>query len=238
MFVDQMNENIVAVTRHSPKTHESVILVAHTAFSSPPPHAGPSGVKPLCFEGCLDEIVLEAELFSDTENPYEPPTNFTKDRMYINGCSQYKVSLREHISLIKSNVFDSTAQIEGNLTKLNFKNLKPGTVVAIRCSLHRQIKQSLTKLQTLYSRDGKSFYELKAIASKFNLVDINRVLYTCDQEEKDRGFGGGAYNIPGYGDTVYCGLQGFVSILTDIAPGNDLGHPLCNNLRLGNWMLG
>lgn len=62
VFVDQMHRDIVAVTRHNPTTHESVILVAHTAFEKPHPSAGPTGVRPLQFEGQLDEIIIEAEL--------------------------------------------------------------------------------------------------------------------------------------------------------------------------------
>lgn len=62
VYVDQMHPDIVAVTRHSPTTHQSVILVAHTSFSYPQPNAGPTGVRPLRFEGSLDEIILEAEL--------------------------------------------------------------------------------------------------------------------------------------------------------------------------------
>lgn len=57
-----MSPDIVAVTRHSPITHESVILVAHTSFSYPDPVAGPTAVRPLRFEGNLQEIILEAEL--------------------------------------------------------------------------------------------------------------------------------------------------------------------------------
>lgn len=57
-----MHPDIVAVTRHSPTTHESVILVAHTSFSYPNANAGPTSVRPLRFEGSLDEIILEAEL--------------------------------------------------------------------------------------------------------------------------------------------------------------------------------
>lgn len=62
LFVDQMHPDIVAVTRHNPSTHETVILVAHTAFTRPHPNAGPTVVRPLQFEGHLDEIIIEAEL--------------------------------------------------------------------------------------------------------------------------------------------------------------------------------
>lgn len=62
VFVDQMHPDVVAVTRHNPTNHKSVILVAHTSFSRPYPNAGPTGIRPLLFEGTLDEIILEAEL--------------------------------------------------------------------------------------------------------------------------------------------------------------------------------
>lgn len=62
VFVDQMHPDIVAVTRHNPATHESVILVAHTSFGNPNPNAEPTGIRPLQFEGSLVEIILEAEL--------------------------------------------------------------------------------------------------------------------------------------------------------------------------------
>lgn len=62
VYVDQMDVNIVAVTRHSPDNHQTVILVAHTSFQNPEPNAGPSSVRPLVFEGDLDEIIFEAEL--------------------------------------------------------------------------------------------------------------------------------------------------------------------------------
>lgn len=59
-----MDSDIVAVTRHNPKTHESVILVAFTAFSHPNIDAAnyQRGIKSLRVEGVLDEIILEATL--------------------------------------------------------------------------------------------------------------------------------------------------------------------------------
>lgn len=59
-----MDADIVAVTRHCPNSHQSYILVAFTAFVHPGEEAGnyQRGIKPLRFEGNLDEIVMEATL--------------------------------------------------------------------------------------------------------------------------------------------------------------------------------
>lgn len=32
--------------------------------------------------------------------------------------------------------------------------------------------------------------------------------------------------------------SGIISLLADIRSNNDLGHPLCANLRQGNWLIG
>lgn len=71
-----------------------------------------------------------------------------------------------------------------------------------------------------------------------DLSDINKALYRCDEEERDETANKfGVYNIPGYGPLVYAGLQGVISLFADIRPNNDLGHPLCDNLRNGNWLI-
>lgn len=141
-----------------------------------------------------------------------------------------------------SQIFSATATKDGNVTQLNFTNLRPGTVVAVRVSLYENDRPHLSKLDeligSLLCESGKKYDELKQVISKLNLLDLNRAIYRCDTEERDMGKGTGAYDIPGYGPLVYCGTQGFASLLTEIAPNNDLGHPFCTNLRDGNWMLG
>lgn len=59
-----MDGDIVAVTRHKPTTHESVILVAFTAFSHPEANSASNQryIKSLKVEGSLDEVILEATL--------------------------------------------------------------------------------------------------------------------------------------------------------------------------------
>ena len=56
---------------------------------------------------------------------------------------------------------------------------------------------------------GKSlFKELVNVTASLSLVDLNYVIYRCDNEEQVDCPGNGVYNIPGYGPLIYCGLQG------------------------------
>jgi glycogen debranching enzyme len=71
-----------------------------------------------------------------------------------------------------------------------------------------------------------------------DLIDLNFVLYRCDAEERDSSGGkDGVYSIPDHGPLVYAGLQGWWSVLENIVKYNELGHPLCNHLRGGQWAL-
>ncbi|KAI0459481.1 glycoside hydrolase family 133 protein [Xylaria acuta] len=78
----------------------------------------------------------------------------------------------------------------------------------------------------------------KAAMSELNMVDLNFLLYRCEAEERDGSEGkDGVYDIPGYGKIVYAGLQGWWSLLKDIIRDNNLAHPLCQNLRDGQWAM-
>jgi glycogen debranching enzyme len=78
----------------------------------------------------------------------------------------------------------------------------------------------------------------KTAMADLDLNDLNFLLYKCEPEERDASDGrDGVYDIPGYGKLVYAGLQGWWSILKDIIKDNSLAHPLCQNLRDGQWAL-
>lgn len=77
-----------------------------------------------------------------------------------------------------------------------------------------------------------------AAFSSLDLVDLNVALYRADAEERDatdRKFG--VYDIPSVGRLTYCGLEGWMGPLQVVMATNDLGHPLCENLRKGTWAL-
>lgn len=242
VYVDQMNPDIVGITRQNPVTHESFILIAHTAFSYPVPDAGATYVRPLIFEGKFVEIYLEAEIRCRREQPYARPQEHIKDHAFINGLQDYEVITRKHLQLNDSKIFKTESTIHGNSTQLDFINFKPGSVVVVRVTPHNDVSVRLRQLHEVvddfHLGDGPKYQELKQIISKLDLVDLQLALFSCDAEERDRGFGFESYDIPGYKRLPYAGLQGFLSYLSDISPKHDLGHPFCNNLRQGNWMIG
>ncbi|KAF5274002.1 hypothetical protein FQA39_LY01117 [Lamprigera yunnana] len=244
VYVDQVDTDIVTVTRHCPETHQSVILVAFTAFRHP--NSGDAisqrNIKSLTVEGVLDEIILEATLnhassSQSQESKYTQPEKFTKNSKWINGLSEYHVDIKQHIQLVNSDVFELGNNDDPNILQLDFKNFKPGSVVAIKVSLQKDVDASIKKLRKLMTFSRQSANNLQQIVEKLSLSDLNRVLYHCDAEERDEGKGFGTYDIPNFGPLVYCGFQGFMSALSIIRPNNDLGHPMCKNLRDGNWMI-
>lgn len=77
-------------------------------------------------------------------------------------------------------------------------------------------------------------------ASKsLDLIQLNALLYKCESEERDYSAGReGTYYIPGMNcHLVYGGLQGWISVISDVIKRNDLNHPFAINLRDGTWAL-
>ena len=74
--------------------------------------------------------------------------------------------------------------------------------------------------------------------SRLSLAEINHLLYRCENEEKDISGGRrGPYGLPDRGPFVYAGLQGPLHKLQQLKLSGDMGHPLLDNIRQGDWLL-
>ncbi|KAH9488900.1 hypothetical protein Btru_058327, partial [Bulinus truncatus] len=198
----------------------------------------------LAREGKIDEVILEGKLHHASQFVYKRDNNF------INGLPNYYLQLREHFPIHDSQVIKSKSHSEGQATEISFSSLTPGTVVAIKCSLPDIARRAILEIRrglghfgyrmrtysgnTMFSETDKCHF--RAIVSKLTFADLNRILFRIDQEERDDCYEFGAYRVPNSGPLVYCGLKGVMSLLSVIRPNNDLGHPLCSNLREGNWL--
>lgn len=123
---------------------------------------------------------------------------------------------------------------------LNFHNFLPGSVVAVKVKLGPTAQVAVAQLRSFITGKpgcAQQWDDLQRVLESMTLADMNVALYRCNEEEVEDGRPG-CYNIPGFGSFVYCGLQGIMSYLSDIRPNNDLGHPICGNLRDGDWLSG
>jgi len=237
IFVDQMTDTIVGVTRHNPVTHESVIFVAHCAFNLPSGDNLPCQTKKYLKEipcvkvqGNVSHILLEAQLYKTTS-----PVEYVKDEKYINGDENYHVVMQQDINIKMSKLCSVN---ESNNQEVHLTNFYPGSIVAIKVTLNSNVKEAVNKISNMLPVSTNDCGELSSIVEKLTLFDLNHVLFRCHNEEVDDGYGGGVYNIPGAGDMIYAGLQGIMSMLQPVRVANDLGHPLCDNIRQGDWLAG
>lgn len=139
--------------------------------------------------------------------------------------------VRRGVPLESSRVF-AGARRDAQHTELAWRALPPGGVVALRVAPHPPVAAALAALRRALPALPA---DLAPALADLDLGDFNALLYRCDAEERDAG-GGGVYDVPGYGPLVYAGLQGVASLLAVVRPADDLGHPLCDNLRAGDWL--
>ena len=102
------------------------------------------------------------------------------------------------------------------------------------CSRLRLVR-SFLKLEESNAKGSALRNRMKQACSKLAFLDLNYALYRCDSEESDE-MGNGAYHVPGAGALVYCGLQGIMAMLRTVRENNNLSHPICDNIREGDWM--
>lgn len=214
----------ITVHRVCPQTHKGYFLIAHTAFSGnldrgscdPPNNYAESLVNPVVLHGTKAEVILCQRL-----NVWGKEKD-VKDPVYLRGlgCT---------LETIEQPKISSGKDWQGETTEIIVPAWFPSGSI---CLLKTWVDN--------YDEAIDSFVRSGAdeAMSELGLVDLNIVLYRCDGEERDLSRGkDGAYNVPGYGKLIYCGLEGWIFPLREIVRENNLAHPLCNHLRQGYWAM-
>ncbi|XP_053198352.1 glycogen debranching enzyme-like [Scomber japonicus] len=245
VFVEQLDENVVAVTRHCPSSHRSVVAVLRRAFKNPEAHHHTDEAlhHTVFIPGQIEEVVLEARTI----------VRDRKDDISINGLPEYTAEIQEHIQLKDSKLVKNAAMVpkhSGAVQEILLKKFKPGCIIIFRVTLESRsrkqlgvLRHHLIQFSPQYQTGSLAEHStlsvltkpLMTIMSRLTLADMNILLYRCDAEERENGKG--CYNIPSWLPLKYGGLQGLMSALAEIRPKNELGHPLCHNLRQGNWLM-
>ncbi|EEP81188.1 conserved hypothetical protein [Uncinocarpus reesii 1704] len=222
MAVDQYDEThihhdgeYITVHRVHPHTRKGILLISRTAFAdSPDEHT----FSPVHLTGTKASLLGAWKLEVDNSN--ETKQTITSDKQFLRG-------LPSRVSEL------SGFRIEecGDNTIVSCPGkFPPGSIALLETHINEQdLPIGLSDFITA---------DVDEAFARVDLTALNFVLYRCDSEERDSSGGkDGVYNIPNFGPLVYAGLQGWWSILEAIIKQNDLGHPLCDNLRDGQWAL-
>lgn len=216
IFVDQVNDDVLAITRHNPVDGRSIVLVARTAFSKQP---GPCHIPAIPIQGKVSRIIFEAQAYGD-------PGKFTRDEKFINGLSSFKTKIfstncsASECKLAKIVHFEDEDRAELQFHEFQFL---PSSVLAVEVSLSERQSNAL-KVLNQWQVDSTGAFDL-------NLNDANYILFRCAQED-----GQEPYELPGFCKFTYCGLYGLMYHLEKVRENQDQAHPLAMNLRQGNWL--
>ncbi|PGH05318.1 glycogen debranching enzyme [Blastomyces parvus] len=204
----------ITVHRVQPNTRKGVFLIAHTAF----PGGGDSSatLDPVRLAGTKAKL-LGAWMLEVDDSP-ESKGRVLSDKVYLRGLPSRVLSL-------------DGVQVEekGSETDITIpREFPPGSIALFETWIPgADLSENLRAFVT--SGADEAFGNL-------NLIDLNFVLYRCDAEERDSSGGkDGVYNIPNFAPLDYAGLQGWWSVLEPIVKSDDLGHPLCDHIRNGQW---
>lgn len=217
IFAKSYNNGLVVISVDNPETHCGYTLVTRTGYEVSDEEA----YEGIDFPGCDVAVVYSAQM-TQIEH-------FERSAEIING-------LNVKIEIIEGGAphswFKSTHNHSGSTIEL--KSVPQGAFMILK----RTLLEASRCLHVPFLQGDMKIKELRRLAGELDLVDLNYVLYRCDEEEKDEFPGiGGVYTIPGYGEMAYCGIEGTYILMEIIKRHNNLDHALCNNLREGTWLL-
>lgn len=118
------------------------------------------------------------------------------------------------------------------ITLVYLKEFPQGSILAFRSKLFEEHQTSYVNLLEHLKAENALYESLQLLSN----VDLNLLLFRCAAEEYATS-GGKPYDIPHYGTLPYCGIASIFQLLQDIRLRNEMGHPLFDNLRQGDWLM-
>ncbi|KAI5124195.1 hypothetical protein M0805_005046 [Coniferiporia weirii] len=207
--VHQENDYIV-MHRVQPTTQKGYLLVAHTAFSKGSKDRG--WIEPIKLRRTKAKFILGSAI--------DIKSCEVDDPKMLRGLSS---------SLIDIDPVEprELADGEGPYSEITVPGFfPPGSVMLFETRL-QGIEEDLDTFCSTGAEDA---------FGNLDFVDLNVILHRAEGEELDATSGSfGVYEVPALGKLIYCGLEGWMHPLRHIIMYNDLGHPLCGNLRDGTW---
>lgn len=220
LFVDQVNDDILAITRHNPVDGRSIVLIARTAFNKNVENSQAClPLKPIIIEGRINKILIEAQAYGE-------PGKYARNDQFINGLENFGIKIfntycsPENCKLIK--IIDKTEAGRRVELQLNEFQFLPSSVFALEIQLHDEQNLALRRLNS---------WQIQCEKLNHNLNDANYILFRCAEEDDSR-----PYELPNFCQFTYSGLYGLMYHLEKVRENQDQGHPLAVNLREGNWL--
>ncbi|TLS24834.1 hypothetical protein PpBr36_09099 [Pyricularia pennisetigena] len=209
-------DQYITVHRVHPQSRKGYFLIAHTAY--PGYGNGNGAFNPVHLTGTkvrhLGSWTLEVD---DSE---EARKNVLEDKKHLRGLPSRVIDLP-----------GIRMEVKGSDTVITVRDrFPPGSIALFETYI--PAAEHSAGLDTYVTSQAQDAF------AGLNLIDMNFMMYRCEAEERDwSGGSDGVYSIPGHGNLVYAGLQGWWSLLEGIIRDNNLAHPLCQNLREGQWAL-
>lgn len=157
IFVDQVNDDIIAITRHNPADGRSIVLVARTAFCK---DFGPSPTPIIPVQGLFKRVILEAQATGD-------PSRYIPNSQYINGLSSFK------IKIISQDCKPEESQLaKFSSSEVRLEQFLPSSVLAFELVLTDEQTEALRVLNQ-WSLESKHI----------SFMDANHILFRTPEED-------------------------------------------------------
>lgn len=218
--------NGLIISRINSSTFEKVVLIALSSLHTPSDYA------PL--NGWLVDVYgsFEKVLFLSSLSARAPDGAFSDvTEQYLSGVP-CDLTLFEEPALGDLDRFLSISRKDDATTRIAFREFPAGSVVCLKMSLPAAARAAWN---AAVSEVATPEYAARSLAG-VSLCDMNVLLYRCPSEEHDD-YPDDVYQIPGYGDLVYHGLQGWADALTSVLqrPVISGSDPVVRNVSDGLW---